>query len=176
MQMLQPSSLNDGASACSSLERQLSDLDKLTTSQLRTLWQKQYQVQVPMSLSRDLLIRFIAHRLQEEELGGLGKAMLRRLETIASRLRDPDPTSQQGAASLKPGTTLIREWNGTTYTVLVLEDGFELEGVRYPSLTKVAAAISGIHRSGRAFFGLKSRLTRFEEQGRGLVAREVERE
>ncbi len=166
--MLQPSFPNDGASACRTLERQLSDLDKLTISQLRAHWQKQYQVQVPMSLSRDLLIRFIAHRLQEVELGGLGKATLRRLETIASRLRDPDATGQQGAVSLKPGTTLIREWNSTTYTVLVLEDGFELEGVQYPSLTKVAAAISGLHRSGPAFFGLKSRLTRFQEQGRGL--------
>ena len=156
-----------------SLAQKLSELEGLSTPQLRTLWQRQYQVQVPRSLSRDLLIRFIAHRLQEEELGGLGKATLRRLDAIASRLREPGGATSAGIASLKPGTTLVREWNGTTHTVLVLDDGFEHKGERYASLTKVATAISGLHRSGPAFFGLKGRLNRFQEQGRGLRLREA---
>ena len=156
-----------------SLTQRLSELESFSTSQLRTLWQRQYQVQVPRSLSRDLLVRFIAHRLQEEELGGLGKGTLRRLEAIASRLREPGGASSADIAALKPGTTLVREWNGTTHTVLVLDGGFEYKGERYASLTRVAAAISGLHRSGPAFFGLKGSLQRFAEQGRGFIAPEV---
>lgn len=155
-----------GALTSPATRLRLAELGSLSTPQLRTLWQKQYQVQVPRTLRRDLLIRFIAYRLQEEEFGGLGKSTLRRLETIAGKLRDPNHASRSGVASLKPGTTLVREWNGTTHTVLVLEDGFEHAGERYSSLTKVAAVISGLHRSGPAFFGLKGRLARFAEQGR----------
>ena len=157
-----------------SIDARLGELPQFTNAQLRTLWQRQYQVQVPKGLSRDLLIRFIAYRLQEEAIGGLGKAPLRRLQALGDRLRAPDRDEEQrSVASLKPGTTLIREWNGRTHTVLVLEDGFEFRGKRFASLTKVAAAISGLHRSGPAFFGLNRTLKRFAEQGRGFIAPEV---
>ena len=60
------------------------------------------------------------------------------------------------AVRLKPGTTLVREWHGRTHTVLVLADGgFEHEGRRYPSLTRLARAITGAHWSGPRFFGLR---------------------
>ena len=143
-----------------SLRERLEQLSSLSTVDLRNLLQRQYQVQIPKGLSRDLLIRFIAHRLQEEAIGELGKATLRRLEDLRERLRDTDG-APRSAASLKPGTTLLREWNGTNHTVLVLGDGFEYRGQRFASLTKVAAAISGLHRSGPAFFGLKGSLQRF---------------
>ncbi len=60
----------------------------------------------------------------------------------------------------------MREWGGTTHTVLVLDDGFEYLGQRYASLTKVAAVISGLHRSGPAFFGLKRAKARFGGRSR----------
>ena len=76
------------------------------------------------------------------------------------------PALQQlGALELKPGTKLVREWGGATHTVMILDDGFEYGGKRYGSLTKVAAAISGLHRSGPAFFGLKCPLPRFVPRG-----------
>jgi hypothetical protein len=159
------------------LHEQLHDLTRLTTAELRTLWQRQHQVRVPKGLSRDLLIRFIAHRLQEEALGGLGRTTLRRLEALRVQMEDrTDGDAPPRSASLKPGTTLLREWNGTTHTVLVLEDGFEYRGQRFASLTKVAAAISGLHRSGPAFFGLNRSVKRFAEHGRGFARRETARE
>jgi hypothetical protein len=104
-------------------------------------------------LSRDLLIRFIAWRLEATRV---------QLEDLANGDAPPRTTSP------KPGTTLLRKWNGTTHTVQVLEDGFEYRGQRFPSLTKAAAAISGLHRSGPAFFGLNRPLRRFSEQGPGV--------
>lgn len=156
------------------LQAQLQDLTRRTTAELRVLWQRQYQVQVPRGLSRDLLIRFIAWRLQEEVLGGLRKATLRRLATWKLQFEHPvNADAPPRSASLKPGTTLLREWNGTTHTVQVLEDGFEYRGQRFASLTRVAATISGLHRSGPAFFGLNRPMKRFAEQGRGFPRRET---
>ncbi len=48
----------------------------------------------------------------------------------------------------------MREWNGRTYTVTVIEDGFEYGEKTYRSLTKVARVITGAHWSGPRFFGL----------------------
>ena len=151
----------------------LAQLPSLSTAQLRNLWQRRYQLQVPKGLSRDLLLRFIAHRMQEEAQGGLGKAMLRRLAALRDEFVEAaGGKSPRVSTSLKPGTTLLREWNGDTHTVLVLEDGFEYRGKRFASLTKVAAAISGLHRSGPVFFGLKGSRQRFAEQGRGFAKAE----
>ena len=155
------------------LADRLRQLSTLSIAQLRSLWQRHYQVQVPKGLSRDLLVRFVAHRLQEEALGGLGKATLLRLDALRVEIEDQlAGGAPRRSASLKPGTTLLREWNGTTHTVLVRDDGFEYEGQHYASLTKVAAAISSLHRSGPAFFGLKGSLQRFAEQGRGFTKKE----
>ena len=59
------------------------------------------------------------------------------------------------APALSPGNQLVREWNGRIYRVLVLDDGFELDGRRYRSLSAVARHITGAAWSGPRFFGLK---------------------
>jgi hypothetical protein len=70
------------------------------------------------------------------------------------------PETPQGAtrkaagAFVKPGTRLVREWNGQTHTVLVHADGVEWRGKRYRSLSIVAREITGAHWSGPRFFGL----------------------
>lgn len=61
------------------------------------------------------------------------------------------PTLQ---SSLRPGTHLVREWNGRTYQIEVLEDGFLMDGRRYRSLSAIARKITGAHWSGPRFFGL----------------------
>ena len=55
---------------------------------------------------------------------------------------------------LRPGTRLVREWRGRTHTVVAMENGFEYAGKTFPSLTKIAHAITGAHWSGPRFFGL----------------------
>jgi hypothetical protein len=46
-------------------------------------------------------------------------------------------------ADLRPGTVLAREWNGHMQRVAVLADDFAWNGNTYPSLSKVAFAITG---------------------------------
>jgi hypothetical protein len=58
---------------------------------------------------------------------------------------------------LKPGTLLTREWDGHLQRVIVLADGFSWNGKTYPSLSKVALAITGSRWNGPRFFGLRDK-------------------
>ena len=60
-------------------------------------------------------------------------------------------------AELRPGTVLGREWNGRMHRVAVLADGFAWNGKTYPSLSKVAFAITGTRWNGPRFFGLRDK-------------------
>jgi hypothetical protein len=100
-------------------------------------------------------MRGIGYRRQESQHGGLGKATLRKLKTLAKMFRTTGRVAPDPGLSLKPGARLVREWHGHTHTVTVTEDGFEYAGMTYPSLTKVARKITGAHWSGPRFFGLK---------------------
>ncbi len=52
---------------------------------------------------------------------------------------------------------LEREWRGQLQTVDVVEQGFRWEGRIYPSLSKVALAITGVKWNGPRFFGLRDK-------------------
>jgi hypothetical protein len=121
--------------------------------ELRGEWRRLYNNDSPR-ISRDLLILGIAYRRQEIEHGGLGKATLRKLRTLAKTLRTTGRVGPTPSLTLKPGARLVREWRGRTHTVTVTEDGFEYGGASYPSLTKIAKKITGAHWSGPRFFGL----------------------
>ena len=121
--------------------------------ELRREWRRLYNNDPPR-ISRDLLILGIAYRRQEIEHGGLGKATLRKLRTLAKTLRATGRVGSTPGLTLKPGARLVREWRGRTHTVTVTEDGFEYAGASYPSLTKIARKITGAHWSGPRFFGL----------------------
>jgi hypothetical protein len=96
----------------------------------------------------------------------------RRFESISLHQRvwcEPDFLDQGSIASpcatgetrlrarpeLKPGTRLVREWQGRTYEVLVLDDGFSWQDTHYRSLSALARKITGTPWSGPLFFGLK---------------------
>ncbi|HJX19862.1 MAG TPA: DUF2924 domain-containing protein, partial [Steroidobacteraceae bacterium] len=52
-------------------------------------------------------------------------------------------------------TRLLREWQGRTYEVVVLDDGLSWQGTQYRSLSAIARKITGTAWSGPLFFGLK---------------------
>ena len=121
--------------------------------ELRREWRRLYHNNPPR-ISRDLLILGIAYRHQEIEHGGLGKATLRKLRTLATALRTTGRVGPTPSLTLKPGARLVREWHGRTHNVTVTEDGFDYAGTTYPSLTTIAKKITGAHWSGPRFFGL----------------------
>lgn len=58
---------------------------------------------------------------------------------------------------LRPGTRLVRSWQGRTYSVLVTEHGFVMDDREYPSLSRIAEAVTFTHWSGPRFFGITRR-------------------
>jgi hypothetical protein len=128
-------------------------LNELTAQQLRDEWRRLHRDQPPR-LSRDLLIRIIAYRMQELAYGGLSKATQRKLVVLRKELKLKGSVVVTPDLSLRPGARLVRERRGRTHTVIVTENGFEYAGEVFPSLTKVAHAITGAHWSGPRFFGL----------------------
>lgn len=136
------------------LHPELARLEGLTIFELRGEWRRHLRMAPPMRLSRDLLLRGIAYRLQEKALGGLSKRYLRRLSVAPVASGDGTSRKPKKALSPKPGTRLVREWHGVTHVVLVHPDGFEWEERRYRSLSVIARAITGAHWSGPRFFGL----------------------
>ena len=56
---------------------------------------------------------------------------------------------------MKPGTLLVREWQGALQRVMALDQGFAWNGATYASLSEVARAITGTNWNGPRFFGLR---------------------
>jgi Protein of unknown function (DUF2924) len=138
------------------VEREIAALVNRSTQELRLAWRQLHHTPPPPGLSRDLLIRGIAHQLQERTQGEVSRAQRRRLQTLAGTFEKGGTRFDRGIV-LKTGTTLVRQWRGYTHTILVREDGFEYEGQRYRSLTVIAKRITGAHWSGPRFFGLTKR-------------------
>ncbi len=133
----------------------LSRLPELGIGEIRQQWRGLYKAEAPPQLSRELLVRAIAYRMQELALGNLRPEPQRRLRQIAQELRTTGKARIRACRELKPGTRLMRQWHGCIYEVLVLDDGFSWQRTRYRSLSAVARTITGTAWSGPLFFGLK---------------------
>src|SRR6266850_5233644 len=133
----------------------LSRLPKLDIYKLREEWRLLYKADASPHLSRELLIRAVAYRIQEVALGGLRPEPQRQLRQIAQEVEQTGAATVRLRPQLKPGTRLVREWQGRTYEVVVLDDGLSWQGTQYHSLSAIARTITGTAWSGPLFFGLK---------------------
>ncbi len=137
------------------LTEQVAGLEILSTADLRARWQRAYEQPAPKHASRDLLLRAVAYRLQEQAEDGLSRTALRRLAKLAGlNGGGPQPTPPP-ALRLKPGSRLVRGWRGKVHQVTVIEEGFDYCGTRYGSLSQIARIITGARWSGPLFFGLR---------------------
>jgi hypothetical protein len=133
----------------------LARLPELALSELRQQWRALYKSEASPHLSRELLLRAVAYRLQEVALGGLRPEHQRQLRQFAQQFNETGEIRRRARVELKSGTRLVREWQGRTYEVLVLDDGFSWQSTHYGSLSAVARKITGTPWSGPLFFGLK---------------------
>jgi hypothetical protein len=131
----------------------LARLETLDLNAIRQEWRRLHRAEPPR-LSRDLMIRALAYRIQESAFGGLSKATSRRLAALAAEFESEGRIAIPAQPRIKPGARLVREWHGRTHAVVVIEDGFEFEGKLYRSLTGIAREITGTAWSGPRFFGL----------------------
>ena len=87
-------------------------------------WFDMFGTPVPAYLSKPFLRRFLAFEVQARQSRGLPKRFDAKLaQALAGR-------ATKAAPSLKPGARLLREWDGTTHVVDVLDGGFLWKGQR----------------------------------------------
>jgi Protein of unknown function (DUF2924). len=140
------------------IEEQIAGLATMSLAQLRAEWRRLHRGQMLIGgLTSSQLTRAIAWRLQEKRFGNLPTNRIRELDRMVAQLENDGDLEMVGARTLKPGTRLVRHWHEKTYSITVLEDGFEFEERRYSSLTQIAREITGAAWSGPRFFGLKQK-------------------
>jgi hypothetical protein len=152
--------------------KQIEQLRSLTVNGLREKYRKVFG-EDSRSGNKDYLYRRIAWRLQASAEGDLSERARRRALEIANdadlRVRAPKATVGSDARERttvtaiggtrdprlpQPGTLLTREYKGKVHVVKVLGDGFEYDGRKYKSLSKIATEIAGTRWNGFVFFGL----------------------
>ncbi len=137
-------------------EQEILGLADLSRPNLVARWRALYRGNPPKGISRSLLVRAVAYQLQVKRFGGLKPATDRHLQRIANGTAEGDSINLKATPELQPGARLVREWNGSTHVVDVVEGGFIWNGDRHRSLSSIARAITGARWSGPRFFGLNS--------------------
>jgi len=142
----------------------LRGLPTLGRTELRAEWRRLYGTEARVRLGRALLLAALAYRLQEDAVGGLRPDLRCRLRHIVESVRRGDGVVP-ATPRLKPGTRLIREWQGRTHEILVIDNGFLWQQAQYRSLSQIAREITGTPWSGPVFFGLRPRTVSPRQSG-----------
>ena len=129
------------------LNQAISDIERLDRSGCLDRWREAFGGPPPKYLSPQFMKRVLIWNLQNDELDGLSAKTERRLKQIASGKAPP--------AKAKPGSHLVREWNGRTYQVEVVDGAYVMDGKTWRSLSALAKHITGAHWSGPRFFGVQ---------------------
>ncbi len=145
-------------------------LDGLSRSELRALWTQEFGERPPATLGRDVLALAIAYARQERRQGGLSKPVARELDRLFAQTLRGDRTAKAAvlmALLPRSGTILVREWQGTSHHVTVVDGGFLWNGKTYRSLSGIARAITGTSWNGPRFFGMRDGSGKTPERGDG---------
>ena len=136
-------------------------LDSLDREACLRRWKKQFDHDPPKYVSVEFMRRVFVHEEQVAAFGGHSravrnvlKACLKEKETSRGSKAASGAVAMPSPATLRPGSHLVREWNGRSYRVEVMADGFRMDGKHYASLTAIARKITGTVWSGPRFFGL----------------------
>lgn len=152
---------------------QVNALQNLAREELTISWRKAHGSEPPKSMRHDLLVRSAAWHLQAKHFGGLSPSTRRALKAAMAEVEKvmapqalasistsaaadtvSATTAGRNRRSVAPGARLLRDWNGKTHIVDVIENGFVFQAKVYTSLTAIARQITGAHWSGPRFFGL----------------------
>lgn len=148
------------------------ELDRLTVmpiAELRIRYRAVFRGDPPTAFGPDLLRRSIAHRIQEKAYGGLPRPVQRLLDQMVKAYTAKPGGKIVLPRRIKPGSALIRQWNGRTYRVMVQANGFAYDGKTFGNLSEIAVLITGTRWNGPRFFGLRSKAQ--EDDDRSTSAR-----
>ncbi len=134
-----------------SLEQELAAIPGMSRAELLQRWSAIYRRPPPKGISQRLLQLAIAYDLQAKAFGGLRTPTRNKLRQPLAELGAKPPLAR-ARCPLSPGSRLVREWHGRTYSVEIVEGGYLYEGRRYRSLSEIARLITGARWSGPRFF------------------------
>lgn len=143
----------------------ISELEVLNRTELIKAWEAIFGSSPPPSTSQDLMRLILGWEVQAKHARPQARALktaVKKLLKLKTHSAGKGQTSSLGSSatavivkpSLSAGTRLSRDWQGKTYTVDVLDKGFAYDGKLFTSLSPIAKAITGSHRSGPHFFGV----------------------
>ena len=85
-----------------------------STQELGRAWRRLYHTGPPLGLSRDLIIRGLADKLQQRAHRGPIRGLQRRLRMLAGEFEKGAGSFDAGGV-LKTGASLVRRWRGHPY-------------------------------------------------------------
>jgi hypothetical protein len=142
----------------------------LPRGELRALWIQELGERPPATLGRDALALAIAYARQERRQGGLSKTVARELDRLFDQTLRGNRTGKAAVLTVllpRSGTILVREWQGTTHHVTVVDGGFLWNGKTFRSLSRIARAITGTSWNGPRFFGMRDANGKTPERDNG---------
>ena len=129
-----------------SIAVQIALLQQKSVLELQELWKKYFNEPTTIQ-SKEFFVSRIAYRIQELAYGGLPREQQ---QLIAQMYVPPEMRK-----NLPPvGTRIIREYHQVEHSVTILNDGFEYNGMKFPTLSAIEKKITGRKISGRYFFGI----------------------
>src|SRR5947209_4998114 len=93
-------------------DRDFADLGNLPRSKLRKAWLGEFGKDPPACFGRELLALGIAYARQERRYGGFRKTTIRELDRLFARVLSGVSVEGRAPPFGRPGTVLVREWNG----------------------------------------------------------------
>jgi Protein of unknown function (DUF2924) len=106
----------------------------LNGDELRSLWRATFRASQPPAFTKDLIARFLCWHLQEQAFGGLDPKTAKHLAGVVRG----DWSKADRPRRLKPGTVLVREYQGARHTVTVVANGFVWREATYATFVTVA--------------------------------------
>lgn len=134
----------------------IKDIKVSSPSELRRTFEAVFNVPLQHRVSLDFIKGNLAWYIQAKQQKQNPKALREKLFKKAHCATIKQKTSYQ------PGTRLIREWQGQTYEVTVMDKGYHWQDKQYRSLTAIAQEITGTKWSGPRFFGLIDKKQKFK--------------
>lgn len=116
----------------------LNTLAALDRGALAERWSAVFGCPAPSNCQSTLLRGALSWHSQMTNQAKAGSGGIKRIRKKLQHSASSAPID-----SLAPGTRLLREWQGQTHHVTVLNYGFEYAGKTYRSLTAIARLITG---------------------------------
>jgi len=136
------------------VDQELQAIAAANRATVRNRWEQAAGSQAPKIPARILALD-LAYRAQADAYGRLPKNIARELGRALPTKSAKSVTHPWPQVSLPTGTELMREFKGVTYHVRAIDGGFEMDGVRFRSLSAVSRTITGTNYPGPRFFGLR---------------------